>query len=213
MVDVQAAYDAVARAYDARLFDELDGKPLDRALLDAVVELAGAGTVADVGCGPGHVTRYLAGRHDDVVGVDLSPAMVAIARDRSPELTFEVGSMLELPVGNGAWAAAVSMYSIIHLGPALRATALTEMARCIRSGGRLLVSFHVDSDEFAVGAVNHLTNWFGEEVDIVVYFLAPEVVAADAEGAGFAVSARLERQPVPDIEYPSRRCYLLAQRR
>jgi ubiquinone/menaquinone biosynthesis C-methylase UbiE len=57
---VQAAYDAVAREYDRQLSNELDVKPLDRALLMALMELVGTGTIADVGCGPGHVTRFLA---------------------------------------------------------------------------------------------------------------------------------------------------------
>ena len=61
-VGVRAAYDAIARAYHDQLGEELAGKPLDRALLEAFAELAGAGMIADVGCGPGHVTRFLAGR-------------------------------------------------------------------------------------------------------------------------------------------------------
>jgi hypothetical protein len=59
-IGVQAAYDAVARAYHDQLGDELAGKPLDRAVLQAFTELAGEGAIADVGCGPGHVTRFLA---------------------------------------------------------------------------------------------------------------------------------------------------------
>src|SRR3712207_2760649 len=91
---VRAAYDAVAGAYDAELRDELDAKPLDRALLTALTELAGPGPIADVGCGPGHVTRFLAAWHAEVLGIDLSPGMIAVARDRSPGLAFAVGSML-----------------------------------------------------------------------------------------------------------------------
>ena len=94
--DVRAAYDAVAREYDRQLGGELDVKPLDRALLTALVDLVGTGTIADVGCGPGHVTRYLAALHDDVLGVDLSPAMIAIAGERAPHLRFTIGSMLRL---------------------------------------------------------------------------------------------------------------------
>ena len=48
-VGVRATYDAVARAYDAHIGDELSGKPLDRALLESLIELAGPGTIADVG--------------------------------------------------------------------------------------------------------------------------------------------------------------------
>ena len=58
----QAGYDAVAEEYAARFFDELAAKPLDRALLECVVELTrGLGVVADIGCGPGQIARYLAG--------------------------------------------------------------------------------------------------------------------------------------------------------
>ena len=210
---MQAAYDAVARAYDAQLSDELTGKPLDRALLEGFVELAGAGTVADVGCGPGHVTHFLAARHPDVIGIDLSPGMIAVARERAPELAFVVGSMLQLPVVDGSWAGAVALYSIIHLTEQERVSAWREFARALRPGGWLLASFHVESAEFAAGQVNHLTSWFGESVDLDGYFLDPARVVAEMGRAGLAVMATVERQPSPELEYPSRRCYLLAQRR
>ena len=80
----RASYDAVAAAYADQLSDELRRKPLDRALLTAFAEQVRAATPAqpptadpghaptadparprarasDVGCGPGHVTAFLAG--------------------------------------------------------------------------------------------------------------------------------------------------------
>lgn len=211
-VGVRAAYDAVAAAYDRQLGDELDRKPLDRALLAGFAELAGAGRVADVGCGPGHVTRFLAEQHPDVVGIDLSSRMVAIARKRAPELTFAVGSMLALPMEDEACAGVAALYSIIHLTPLERLSACREFARVIRPGGWLLVAFHVDSADFSAGQVNHLTAWFGERVQLDGYFLDPDEVVADVQSAGFAMMAEVQRQPTPEVEYPSRRCYLLAQR-
>jgi ubiquinone/menaquinone biosynthesis C-methylase UbiE len=211
-VGARAVYDAVAAAYDAALADELEAKPLDRALLTAFAELAGPGTICDIGCGPGHITRFLALRHADIMGLDLSPAMIDIARQRAPSLSFTVGSMLNLPVADHAWAGAVSLYSIIHLTPSERSTACHEFARVIRPGGWLLLAFHVDSLEFAVGAVNHLKSWFGQRVELDGYFLEPDDVVAQLVAAGFTLKARLERDPLDDVEYPSRRCYLLAQR-
>lgn len=206
-------YDAVAETYDRQFGDELDAKPLDRAVLTALVELVGMGTIADVGCGPGHVTRYLAHHHSDVVGIDLSPGMIALATARSPELSFVVGSMLSLPVADRAWAGVVALYSIIHLNADQRATAFSEFARALGSGGWLLVAFHVDSPEFAAGEVNHLTEWFEHNVELDGYFLSPDEVADALAEAGFTLTATLERQPIPAAEYPSRRCYILAQRR
>lgn len=210
---VRATYDAIARAYDAELCDELRHKPLDRALLTALLELAGPGTVGDVGCGPGHVTALLAAAHPDVVGVDLSPEMVAVARERAPGLDFMVGSMLELPVEDAAWAGAVALYSVIHLDDDGRSRACAELARVVRPGGWVLVSFHVDSEEFATGEVSHLTTWFGHRVDIDGHFLDPADVTARLEAAGLAVTATMRRDSIPGAEHPSRRCYLLAQRR
>jgi SAM-dependent methyltransferase len=212
-VGVRATYDAIADTYHAELGDELDGKPLDRALLGGLAELAGAGTIADVGCGPGHVTRFLAELHPDVIGIDLSPRMIDIAREQAPALTFAVGSMLELPAEDGAWSAVVAMYSIIHLTADERIIAFGEFARTVRAGGWLLVAFHIDSPDFAAGEVNHLTDWFGERVDLDGFFLDPTDVTGDADAAGFSVMSATVRQPWPGAEYPSRRCYLLARRR
>jgi SAM-dependent methyltransferase len=117
--------------------------------LRAFIELAGQGVIADLGCGPGHVTRFLAQQGADVIGLDLSPEMISIARERAPELPFTVGSMLDLPFEDGAWAGAVALYSIIHFAERERARAFREFARALRRSGWLLVSFHVDSPDFA----------------------------------------------------------------
>jgi SAM-dependent methyltransferase len=116
---IRKAYDAVAATYAERFADELSHKPLDRALLGAFVEQlpGGDGLIADVGCGPGQVARYLRSLDSRVMGVDLSPAMVAIARRSDPTVEFLVGSILALPAGDSEWAGIVALYSIIHLDP------------------------------------------------------------------------------------------------
>jgi ubiquinone/menaquinone biosynthesis C-methylase UbiE len=208
---VRRTYDLIAHDYDREIGDELDHKPLDRALLAAVAELAAGGRLADVGCGPGHVTRYLATLHDDVVGIDLSPEMVAIARSHAPGLSFEVGTMLALPVAEASWAGAVALYSVIHLSSAERAVAFRELARVVRPGGPVLVSFHVSDVEQPAGSSKHLTSWFGHDVDVSVGFLDPDVIAAELSAAGLSVIATTLREP-GEGEYPSRRAYVLTSR-
>ena len=57
---IRESYDALAATYTERIFGELAGKPLDRHLLNRFAEdVRDRGLVADVGCGPGHVARYL----------------------------------------------------------------------------------------------------------------------------------------------------------
>jgi SAM-dependent methyltransferase len=213
---VRASYDAVAARYTAEIADELNGKPVERALLGCLAELAGRDTdgrpIGDVGCGPGHVAAYLAERGVPVLGVDLSPRMVEAARRRYPALTFEVGSMTALPAADAAWAGAVCAYAIIHLGPDERPDAYAELARVIAPGGWLLMSFHVSDAERPVGAVAHLDDWWDTPVDLDFHFLDPAEVAAGLTAAGFTVMARTDREPWPGTEHPSRRSHLLARR-
>jgi 2-polyprenyl-3-methyl-5-hydroxy-6-metoxy-1,4-benzoquinol methylase len=57
---IRESYDRIADEYALRIFNELQHKPLDRELLNRfAAEIAGRGAVCDMGCGPGHVARYL----------------------------------------------------------------------------------------------------------------------------------------------------------
>ena len=208
----RTAYDAVADEYAKQLADELDGKPLDRALLAAFAELAGTGPVADIGCGPGHVAAYLAGLGAEPVGIDLSPPMIEIARQRDPGIDFQVGSMLELSAATGEFHGAALMYSIIHLPPADRTLAYRELARVVRPGGIVLLAFHVSDAEYAAGDVHQMREMLDQPVELTHYYLDPDDVHAGLTGAGFAEVARLDREPDPAVEYPSRRSYLLVRR-
>jgi ubiquinone/menaquinone biosynthesis C-methylase UbiE/ribosomal protein S18 acetylase RimI-like enzyme len=209
---IRTTYDAVAANYDSAIGDELAHKPLDRALLASFLELAGEGLVVDAGCGPGHITRYARARHPAVLGIDLSPKMIRIAREHDPDGGYHVASMLTLPVDDGLFAGAMALYSIIHFTDQERAAAIAELARVVRPGGWLYLAFHVESDEVAIGGVKHLTEWFDKAVDLDGHFLDPATAAAELETAGCTVKASTIRQPDPEVEYASRRCYLIAQR-
>ncbi|AUH45056.1 class I SAM-dependent methyltransferase [Streptomyces sp. CMB-StM0423] len=202
----RTSYDTVAETYLGTVGGELAHKPLDRALLAALLEQAGDGApVADLGCGPGHVTGWLAAHGARAVGIDLSPGMVALARREHPAAEFREGDLLRLPAGDGEFGAAVALYSVIHLEPDELAPAFAEARRVLRPGGRLLVSFHVGTE------VRHLDDWWGHPVDVDFRFLEPAAVAALLGAAGFEAEATLERAHYPQ-EPETTRAYILARR-
>jgi len=203
---VAESYDKVAADYAARLLNELDYKPLDRALLSAVIEQTAAGApIADVGCGPGHVTNWLRRHGATAVGVDLSSGMVDLARRTFPLVEFRQGDLRALPADDGEWGAAVALYSIIHLVPTELPVAFGELWRAIRPGGPLLVSFHAGDE------IRHRDEWWGHVVSLDFRFLRVADVEAALVAAGFAIEARLERVNYPE-ETPTRRAYLLSRR-
>ncbi|HET8681194.1 MAG TPA: methyltransferase domain-containing protein [Micromonosporaceae bacterium] len=212
-----ASYDAVARRYADEIGDELVGKPVERALYACLAELvaplAAALPVGDVGCGPGHVTRHLADLGLRTVGVDASPGMVAVARERYPDLEFRVGTFAALGVPDAGWAGGVAAYSLIHVGLSDRPAAYAELARAIVPGGWLLVSFHVRRPgRYEPGSVAHINEWWGHPVSLDFHFLDPDEVAAGLAAVGFAVMTRMDRQPWPGAEEQTERCHLLARR-
>jgi SAM-dependent methyltransferase len=198
--------DAVAGEYAACFGGELAGKPLDRALLACLAEQAGdAAPVADLGCGPGHVAAWLAGRGMAPVGIDLSPGMIAAGRRDYPQVEFREGDLLELPAADGEFGAAVAFYSIIHLQPAELGPAFGEIHRVLRPGALCLVAFHAGME------VRHLDQWLGQEVDVDFRFFGPPDIAMAMERAGFRVEMRLERLSYPQ-ETQTSRAYILARR-
>jgi SAM-dependent methyltransferase len=202
---VRAGYATIARAYREHLGDELAGKPLDRAFLDAFAERCQGGRIVDVGCGPGHVARYLAARGAQVEGVDLSEAMVEEARATSPGLVIRVGDMFELPYDPGSLGGIVAFYSIVHLRSDELVAPFREFHRVLAPGGLVALAFHIGSETV------HVDELFGHATSLDFRFHLPDVVVAALVEAGFTLEARLERGAYLDKEHPTQRCYLLAR--
>jgi SAM-dependent methyltransferase len=154
LADIRTSYDNVAVSYAERVVDGADSEDSSFDLLAQLVEDP-AGLVLDVGCGPGRTTGLLAARGLRVVGIDLSPGMIEVARRDRPELDFRVGSMTALDVPDGSVAGIVSWWSIIHLPRDVVPQAFAEFHRVLAPGGTLLLGFHVGTES------THKTSGYG----------------------------------------------------
>ena len=143
-----SCYNSTANAYAAELFDELSHKPLDRLLLKQFAEEnKDRGKMIDLGCGPGQTTRFLADNGvTDILGTDISPGMIAKARELSPGLEFQIADMLQLDFPDGHFAAALAFYAIVHFDNNQLAAAFAEIHRVLQASGRFLFSFHIGTE-------------------------------------------------------------------
>jgi SAM-dependent methyltransferase len=209
--DPAPTYDRVASAYAERFLHELDHKPFDRQLLTRFAAATGPGSsadrpVCDLGCGPGQIGRFLFDHGVQVIGIDLSPGMVAQARLLHPPLTFAQGNMTDLTqLEDGSLAGIVCFYALIHIPRAEVPAALAEMLRVLVGGGSLLVAVHG-----GLGTL-HADQMAGQPADLdATLFLLPEL-SAFLESAGFAIVEAHERAPY-DNEHPTQRLYIWARR-
>jgi len=208
MVDeTRSGYDAVARAYADRFSVEFEDKPFDRDVLDEfAAHVEGRGMVVDLGCGPGQVAAYLAAEGVPVLGVDLSPGMVAEAKQRHPNLNFQVGDMRDLAFDDETLAGIAAFYSIIHIPRDEILAVLAELWRMLHPGGFLLLAFHVGT------RVEQIDEFLGEPVNLDFVFFTANEMEGHLEAVGFELIWSRQRQPYPGVEAQTERTYLLSRR-
>jgi SAM-dependent methyltransferase len=193
LTSTRTFYDAIADDYADHFRDVLAALPLDRAFLAAYAELVGeGGRVADLGCGPGRVTGYLASLGLSVSGLDLSESMLAIARRENPGIRFTQGSMLALDHADGSLDGVVSYYSSIHTPVDELPALFAEFRRVLTPGGHLLLAFQVGDEP------RHLDRPWGHPVALDFQRRRPERMAELLAAAGFDVRVRTVREPDPD---------------
>lgn len=110
--------------------------------LVAAAHLTGNERVLDIATGPGYIAEAFAGAAGEVVGVDLTDAMLAIAKERTKErgvsnVFFCAADAQNLPFENGAFEVVVCRLALHHLQKPLQV--VREMARVCRSGAKVVI--------------------------------------------------------------------------
>ena len=205
---VREAYDRLADAYARRYANELQSKPIDRGLLNRFgTDVQGRGDVCDMGCGPGHVSRFLRNDGASVFGLDLSPGMIEQARKLNPDISFQMGDMTALTLQDDALAGIVAFYAIVNIPPDSLPTVFQEMLRVLKPGGLLLLSFHIGDEILSPDEL------LGQRISIDFFFFRPVDIRRHLESSGFVVEDIIEREPyAPEVEYQSRRAYIFARK-
>jgi len=191
----RAVYDVAAGTYVQFAGTEINSAtehPIDRSLLEAFIELIKSqtvGRVADVGCGPGRVASLMADRGLNVLGVDVSPAMLAIASAAHPHIDFVEGQLDALPIESGGLAGAACWYSIIYTPRSRLVEAFDELARVLIPGGQLLLAFQAEGEPL------RREDAFGSGLPLTSYRHSVSDVVGRLEESGFRISTTVIRAP------------------
>lgn len=205
---IRDSYNRLANEYATHLFEELQNKPLDRELLNRFAsEVKGRGEVCDMGCGPGHVARYLHQAGVTVFGLDLSPGMLEQARTLNSGIRFREGNMLALELEDQVLVGITAFYAIVNLPEESLPLVFREMRRVLQPGGLLLLAFHIGDE------VVRVQEMWGQPVAMEFFFFQPSAVRRHLEAACLEVEEVIEREPyAPEVEHQSRRAYVFARR-
>jgi ubiquinone/menaquinone biosynthesis C-methylase UbiE len=202
-------YNQVADDYAAARSDELSNKHFDRLLLKEFASTnIDKGPFADFGCGPGQTTKFLYDNGvKNITGIDISSAMTEAARRLFPGIKFETGDILNISYDSNYFGSALAFYAIVHFGQDQIRTAFGEVNRVLKKGGQFLFSFHVGTE------VVHFDSAHEKAIDIDLYFYQTHEIIELLHDTGFKIIDALERYPYKDVEYPSKRGYIWAEKK
>ncbi|QLJ05286.1 methyltransferase domain-containing protein [Streptomyces sp. NEAU-sy36] len=205
----RTSYDAIAGDYAARYPSGLV-HPLDRSVVMAFAELArGTAPVADLGSGPGYVTALLHEQGVPAFGVDLSPAMVALAREAHPGLRFRTGSMTSLDVPDRSLGGLLALYSTIHVPDARLPGVFAGFHRALAPGAPALLAFQTPKPGEPLPRL-HLSERFTHRIALDYYWRSPEQITSLLAEAGLALVATVRREPSGEETRP--RAFVLARK-
>lgn len=130
------SYDEVAHKYDEVYGDNL----IYQNELDDFLRYINAGSkILDVGCGSGNVVNYLVEKGFDVVGIDISPNMIDIAKRKNTVAKFELMDMRDMTFMNSSFDSIVSIFSLVHLTKQEVPEILKKFNDLLRKDGNLFV--------------------------------------------------------------------------
>lgn len=131
-------------------------EPHNQPLFEAALAAAGAGEgtrLLDVGCGAGLTLQLAAERGAVPSGIDISPGLLGVARERLPDADLREGDMEALPFEDEVFDAVVGVNAFQFAGDPRRA--LREAARVVRPGGRVVASLFAEPEKSESTAVHH----------------------------------------------------------
>ncbi len=200
---VRNLYNSVATEYAKKFSGEHENKPQDQEILHRFSqEIGDRRPIWDFGCGPGQTTKYMQTIGVEISGLDLSEKILEQAKTIHPELYFQKGNILELDFENDSIAGIVAFYAIVHFTEKQVDMAFREIFRVLQPGGKFLFTYHIGEETL------HIDEFLGKKVDIDFMFFNTEFISDCLMDNGFEKIEIIEREPYPDVEYPSRRAYV-----
>jgi ubiquinone/menaquinone biosynthesis C-methylase UbiE len=205
--ETRKSFNLAAEKYFDLFKDEMKQKEYDRLLLDRFAGYFDSeSTICDMGCGPGHITRYVSDKGLKIFGIDISERCVEIARRENPGMRFEIMDMTRLDITDESVDGIISLYSIIHTPKRFMNRLFYEFNRVLKKHGKILIVVKKGDTE---GYVYDLE---GFKTRLYFTHFKESEIYSYLEVNGFKVLFQETRQPY-DFEISIERIYTIGEKK
>ena len=140
-------FDSIAQSYDesAVLYAKTWTKPhdwLEQERIFLKKKFKDCSSILEVGCGPGHDSDFWNNQGKDILGIDISPTMVDIAKANYPNVNFKVANLFDIEIGRQfdvVWCS----YSLLHIPIELFNKVLRKIHSLLNKNGFLFLTMSV----------------------------------------------------------------------
>ncbi len=181
-------YNKIADKYAGQYFNNLSDRPYFDKFLSYLTK---GSRVLDIGCGNGNFSKYISDQGFDCEGIDLSPKMLKIARERLPGIKFTLKDMRKLDYDAESFDGLLVAYSLIHIPSDQIVSTLQGFNKILESKGIVLLITQKGEPDKVVDEP------LEEGRKIFINFFTKERLADFLNKAGFEVIYQ-EEKPIQD---------------
>lgn len=205
---VKAVFDSHAALYQEKYM----AVDLYHDALDIFCQSLGKETarILDVACGPGNITQYLLQQHPnyDILGIDLAPKMLELARINNPSARFQLMDVRDIRQLKTRFEAVVCGFCLPYLSKEAALSFLEDMASVLEPGGVFYLS--TMEDDYSLSGLEKPSS--GEGPGVYMYYHQADYLTAALEKLGFEL-IYLHRQQYPEAKRDSTLDLLMIARR
>lgn len=128
-------YDIIAEEYNKEFGNDMS----DKKYIDKFLKEVNNGNILDVGCGVGNLTKYIKDKGFKVLGIDLSNNMLKIAKQRFPDIDFQIMDITNIKLPKHSFDALFVAYSLFHIQPSKIEDTMKGFVEILKTNGKIML--------------------------------------------------------------------------
>lgn len=194
-------YDIIAEDYRKEFGNDMS----DQEYIDKFLKEVKTGSILDVGCGVGNLTKYIKDNGFEVLGIDLSSSMIKIAKERFPDIEFKIMDMAKIKLPKNSFDGLFVAYSLFHLPPNKIEKTIKGFVELLKPQGKIMIILQEGQGEVIIDEP------FKPSEKMYINYFTKESILKLLENFNFKILHFNTRSAYGSMELGSNKLFIIAE--